>query len=179
MTTPYPTIKEWVVSDAARRVTLDGVRPAGRKAKESGAFWLGVRKDTARVTVVVLPKGSGVEESIGHWRVSPEVFGEISRWAKPRGLTLLGIAHTHVRGVPVRLSWSDRHRSVCVPGILSVVIGNGGEDEDPFSWGWYVYEADDYRELLRPELTQRVRGSSTDPVDVLRADDEGVWPLTT
>jgi hypothetical protein len=179
VTTPYPTIKEWVVSDAAREATLDGVRPAGREARESGAFWLGARKAIAEVTVVVLPKGRGVEESIGHWQVTPEVFGEISRWAKPRGLTLLGIAHTHVRGVPARLSWSDRHRSVSVPGILSVVIGNGGEDVDHCTWGWYVYEGDDYREILRPELMQRVRGNSTDPVEVLRADSEGVWPLTS
>jgi hypothetical protein len=172
-------IKEWVVSDAARRATLDGVRPAGREAKESGAFWLGARTDVARVTVVVLPKGRGVEESVGHWRVSPEVFGEISRWAKPQGLTLLGIAHTHVRGVPARLSWSDRHRSVCVPGILSVVIGDAGEDDDHYHWGWYVYEEDDYRELLRAELTRRVRGNSTDSVEVLRADSEGVWPVSS
>jgi len=179
VTTPYPTINEWVVSDAARRATLAGVRPAGRAVRESGAFWLGAREAIARVAVVVLPKGRGVEESIGHWRVTPEVFGEISRWAKPRGLTLLGIAHTHVRGVPARLSWSDRHRSVCVPGILSVVIGNGGEDDDHDKWGWYVYDEDDYRELLPPELTQRVRSNSTDAVEVLYADTEGVWPLTS
>lgn len=166
------------MSDAARRATLVGVRPAGREARESGAFWLGARADVAPVTVVILPSGRGVEESIGHWRVSPEVFGEISRWAKPQGLTLLGIAHSHLRGVPARLSWSDRHRSVCVPGILSVVIGNGGEDDDHYTWGWYVYDGDDYRELLRPELTQRVRCNSADPVEILRADSEGVWPLT-
>ena len=167
------------MSDAARQATLDGVRPAGREARESGAFWLGAREAIARVTVVVLPKGRGVEESIGHWRVTHEVFGEISRWAKPRRFTLLGIAHTHVRGVPARLSWSDRHRSVCVPGILSVVIGNGGEDDNHYTWGWYVYDGDDYREILRPELTQRVRDNSTDPVEVLRADTEGVWRLTS
>lgn len=179
MTTPYPEIREWVLSAAARGATLDGVRPPGRRGRESGAFWLGVRQGVAQVTAVVLPNGGGVEEGIGYWRVSPEVFGAISRWAKPRGLTLLGIAHTHVRGVPARLSWSDRHRSVCVPGILSVVIGNAGEDEDHYDWGWYVYEADDYRELPRYELTQRVKVDGTDVVEVLRADSAGLWPLST
>ena len=179
MTPTYPDIREWVVPDAARTATLDGVRPAGKAGRESGAFWLGARAAIARVTVVVLPQGPGVEESIGHWRVSPEVFGTISRWAKPRGLTLLGIAHTHVRGVPARLSWSDRHRSVCVPGILSVVIGDGGKDDDHYNWGWYVYEGDDYRELLRMELTQRVLGDSTDTVEVLRADSEGTWSVSS
>lgn len=179
MTTPYPEVREWVVPDAARRATLHGVRPAGQRGRESGAFWLGVRQGVAQVTGVILPRGGGVEESLGHWRVSTEVFGTISRWAKPRGLTLLGIAHTHVRGVPTRLSWSDRHRSVCVPGFLSVVIGNGGEDEDHYDWGWYVYEDGDYRELLRPELIRRVRGDSTDSTEIWRADSEGVWPLSS
>jgi hypothetical protein len=131
------------------------------------------------VSAVVLPRGKGVDESPAQWRVSPEVFGAISRWARPGGLTLLGIAHTHVRGVPARLSWADRHRSVRVPGILAVVIGNAGQDDDHYGWGWYVYEDDDYRELLRPELMRRVQGSSRETVEVWCADSEGVWPLTT
>jgi hypothetical protein len=179
VTTPYPKVDEWIVSDAVRDATLRGVRPAGHRGTESGAFWLGARELISQVNTVVLPHGRGVEEGISHWRVDSDVFGVISRWAKPRGLTLLGIAHTHVRGVPPQLSWSDRHRSVCVPGILSVVIGNGGDDEDHHRWGWYVYEDDDYRELLRPELVRRVRVGSNDPVDTLRADRDGIWQLPT
>lgn len=129
------------------------------------------------MTAVVLPKGKGIEESPGQWRVSPEVFGTISRWAGPRGVTLLGTAHTHARGVPPRLSWIDRHGGVRVPGILAVVIGNGGEDDDHFAWGWYVYEADDFRQLLRPELARRIERNSREHVEIWRADSQGVWPL--
>jgi hypothetical protein len=136
-----------------------------------------VREAVAPVTAVVLPQGKGVEESPGQWCVSPEVFGAISRWAKPRGLALLGIAHTHIRGVPARLSWADRHRSVRVPGILAIVIGNGGEDDDHHDWGWYVYEEDDYRELSRTELRRRIQGDGSAAVEVWRADSEGVWLL--
>lgn len=178
MSTPYPDIDQWVLPDAAKRATFRGVRPSGHRGNESGAFWLGVRASVACVSAVVLPRGKGVDESPGQWRVSPEVFGAISRWARPRGLALLGIAHTHVRGSPARLSWADRHRSVRVPGILAVVIGNAGEDDDHYGWGWYVYEDDDYRELLRPELMRRVQESSRETVEVWRADSEGVWPLT-
>ena len=178
MSTPYPGITQWVVPHAVRRSTLDGVRPAGLRGDESGAFWLGVRADVAAVTAVVLPRGKGVEETPSHWRVAPEVFGAISRWAQPQGLTLLGIAHTHVHGVPVRLSWADRHQSVRVPGILAVVIGDGGQDEDHFGWGWYVYDKGDYREILRTELKRRVRESRTDAVGVWRADSDGVWQVT-
>src|SRR2546425_5628601 len=112
MSSPYPEIKEWIVSGAVKRATLDGVRPSGHRGNESGAFWLGEREARALVTAVVLPQGKGVEESPGQWRVTPEVFGAITRWAKPRRLALLGIAHTHPRGVPAKLTWPDRHRSV-------------------------------------------------------------------
>ncbi len=177
MSTPYPEIKRWVLLGAVKSATLDGVLPSGRRGNESGAFWLGVRASVARVTAVVLPQGKGVEESPCQWRVSPEVFGAISRWAKPRGLTLLAIAHTHTASIPPVLSWPDRHQSVRVPGILAVVIGNGGRDHDHHDWGWYVYENDDYRQLLQPELMQRVHDNSRKVVEVWRANGEGVWPL--
>src|SRR5439155_14472842 len=121
------------------------------------------------------PSGVGVEERPDQWRVAPEVFGTVSRWAKPRGLTLLGIAHTHGRGVPARLSWVDRARSVQVPGILAVVIGNGGEDRNPLEWGWYVYEGCDYRVLSRVELATRVEIPTDNMVEVFRADAHGVY----
>jgi hypothetical protein len=170
----FPEFGKWVVPDAAKAATLDGVRPAGICGNESGAFWLGVRAEVAETTVVVLPHGKGVEESAGHWIVGAEVFGVISRWAKPRGLALIGIVHTHPPGVPPRLSWADRHRSVRAPGILAIVIGNSGRDEDHHDWGWYVYEGDDYRRLLRPELIRRIQGSAK-AIEVWRADREGVW----
>lgn len=175
----YPDIDRWMIPGAAMSATLAGVRPSGHCGNESGAFWLGTRTAISRVTTVVLPRGPGVEETPGQWRVASEVFGAISRWAKPRGLTLLGIAHTHVHGVPPRLSWADRHRSVRVPGILAVVIGRGGEDANHRDWGWYVFENDDYRELACPELDRRVEIAADDALDVWGADNESVWELNT
>jgi hypothetical protein len=170
----YPEIAEWFVPTKASEATLAGVAEAGRARKESGAFWLGPRAGTSSVTDVVLPSGDGVEESADYWRVAPEVFGAISRWAKPLDLTLLAIVHTHIRGVPPRLSWADRHRSVRVPGILSVIIGNGGEDKIHERWGWYIFDTDDYRELRREELSERVHWIESG-VRVWRADRHGVW----
>lgn len=176
MSTPYPRIEHWILAEGVCAATLEGVRAAGQLGNESGAFWLGERAGTARVHTVVLPAGPGVEERPYQWRVSPEVFGAVSRWAKPRGLTLLGIAHTHGRGVPARLSWADRYRSVQVPGILSVVIGNGGEDRDHLKWGWYVYENGDYVELMPTELARRLEIERGREVEIWRADALGVWP---
>jgi hypothetical protein len=172
----YPPIRQWDFAGGALRATLAGVRPAGSLCKESGAFWLGDRAAVARVTTVVLPSGDGVMESSGRWQVSAEVFGSISRWVTPRRLCLLGMAHTHMPGVPVRLSQTDRSHGVHVPGFLEIVIGNAGRDTDHRVWGWHVYEDGRYRRLLEPELSVRISLAFEIRIDVWRADAHGVYP---
>jgi hypothetical protein len=174
----YPHIREWLVPEGIFTSTLAGVRPSGERGRESGAFWLGYRAARTKIEAVVLPSGPGVEEYAYQWRVSPEVFGEVARWAKPHGLTLIGVAHTHIRGVPVDLSWADRTQSVQVPGMLAVVIGNGGQDAVFTDWGWFVYERNDYRRISHSELINRVRVITDIPhTDVFRADSTGVRPI--
>ncbi|MGH9961664.1 MAG: hypothetical protein ACREBC_31815 [Pyrinomonadaceae bacterium] len=151
----YPPIEEWFIPNGACAATLAGVRPAGERGSEAGAFWLGGRSFRSRIEAVVLPSGSGVEEYSYRWRVSPEVFGEVTRWAKPLGLFLLGVAHTHLPGVPVDLSWVDRTEGVRAPDMLASVIGNGGLDESHHDWGWFVYEDNDYRRMPANELSKR------------------------
>ena len=51
-------------------------------------------------------------------------------WAKPRGLSLLGIVHTHIGLIPARLSRTDRTQGVKAPDALSVVIGRGGDEQN-------------------------------------------------
>jgi hypothetical protein len=155
--TPYPAINAWVLPKAALEATVAAVRPSGRLGNESGVFWIGDRAAMARVSSVIHPEGLGVDEHPGEWRVSPEVFGIISRWVKERGQSLLGIAHIHGPGVPPRLSRLDRKQSVQAPGVLSVVIGNGGTDEDLHAWGWYVCESGDYRRMGAREIAGRLR----------------------
>lgn len=173
----YPLIEQWLVPEDVWPATLGGVVEAGKRGHESGAFWLGTRSRFAEIEVVILPSGPGVEEHAYQWRVSPEVFGEVSRWAKPRGLSLLGIAHTHKPGVPAELSLADRVRSVQAPGVLAVVIGNGGTDNEFTRWGWYVYEKSDYRRMARSELQSRIQVQRDAHVMVCKADTSGVWPL--
>ena len=173
----YPPIRRWNIAEAALRATLTGVRPAGLLGRESGAFWLGDRAAEAHVTFVVLPSGQGVVESRGCWRVSAEVFGSVTRWAVPRRLSLLGMAHTHMPGVPVLLSQTDRNHGVHVPGLLEVVIGNAGADTNHREWGWYVREGEDYHQLLEPELSVRIRLQFDTPIEVWRADARGVYQV--
>ncbi len=177
MPTPYPQIERWALPKGIVGATLNGVRAAGLCGKESGALWLGERAEMAHIQTVILPSGQGVEERSTHWRVAPEVFGTVTTWAKPRHLTLLAIAHTHMRGVPVRLSWADRYCSVQVPGVLAIVIGNGGADHDYREWGWFVYAQGEYRELLQHELAERLQIGNECDIDVWRADADGVWPI--
>lgn len=151
----YPTIERWIFAEGVLRQTIEGIRAISHSEKEAGAFWLGERQQTAHICCAVLPHGTGVEESDGRWVVAAEVFGAITRWAKPRELCLLGVAHCHVRGVPPKLSWTDRNLGVRVPGLIAAVIGNAGEDTDYRRWGWYVFE-NDYRRLERREIMNRI-----------------------
>jgi proteasome lid subunit RPN8/RPN11 len=174
---PYPPIERWLVPQAALDATVEAVVEASRRGNESGSFLLGHREQTARASVVVLPRGRGVEETPWYWKVGAEVFGQISSWAKPRDLTLLAILHTHLAGAPARLSHADRTRSVRTPGVLAIVIGRGGEERDPSAWGWYVYDLDDYRGFDESEFAARVDIDPLTNVDVCRADASGVWPI--
>ena len=174
MDSPYPAIDAWVFPKAALKATVAAVRPSGQLGRESGVFWIGERTSTSRVTHVVHPRGLGVGEHPGQWQVSPEVFGIISRWAKERAKSLLGVAHIHGPGVPPRLSRPDRKQSVQAPGVLSVVIGNGGDDKDLHDWGWYVYETDDYRQMPLRELDQRIRVDEEGTISIWRADLHGM-----
>lgn len=180
MTSPhyrYPTVRGWVVAEALLRATLDGLRKAGAFRRESGAFWLGSREAEARVSAVVFPRGPGVKEAPGLWRVSPEVFGAITRWAVPLRLCLLAVVHTHIGGGDPFLSWTDRTFGVRVPGVLAVVIPRGGKDPEYLHWGWYVFDKDDYRQLSNSEITERVRIDSRNHFEACFADEVNVRPL--
>lgn len=179
MAASYPTVENWVIADGIFHRTLDGVRPTGQSGREAGAFWLGRREATAHVYSVVLPHGIGVEERSGRWAVSPEVFGAITRWAKPRNVCLLAVAHTHVRGVPPVLSWTDRNLGVRIPGMLAVVIGNGGDDVDHLKWGWYVFENTEYRKLEHNEITERIKVEPNGEFEAWSANANGVQVLRT
>src|SRR6266850_5094262 len=139
MTAIYVPIDRWVVAARVFSLTAENLRRAGRDGKESGILWLGRRDKTAQITATAFPSGTGVEECPGHWRISPEVFGTVTRWAAPRDLCLLGVAHIHLRGVPARLSRTDRNCGVQIPGILEVIIGDGGDQLDYRKWSWYVF----------------------------------------
>jgi hypothetical protein len=176
--TPYPPITRWLVPSALLPMTVRGLQDTGQRVRESGALWLGERATTARITAVVFPHGNGVEEGPSRWKVSPEVFGTVTRWGKPRGLCLLAVVHTHLHGIPARLSRADREYSVQIPDMLAVVIGEGGAELDARRWGWYLYDKHDYRQLLARELDERFVPENKEGLTVRRADADGVWELT-
>ena len=175
----YPPIDEWLVPHQVCAATVAGVRPSAERGCESGALWLGSRSSCTKVEAVVLPAGIGVEEHSYRWRISPEVFGEISRWAKPLGLVLIAVAHTHMPGVPVDLSWTDREGGVKVPGMLAIVVGNGALYTRYSDWGWFVYEDNEYRRIHELELSRRVRVTNNLKAKVYVADSFGVRMLNS
>jgi hypothetical protein len=136
--------------------------PAGRRGVESGVFWLGDRAATSAITAVAHPTGEGVEETPFSWRVSPEVYAAIARWARPRGLTLLAVAHVHLSEARPRLSPTDRSQGLKVQHALSVILPRGGREPNPKAWGWFVYEGAEYRELPPAEAAVRIARTGDD-----------------
>ena len=179
MTSPYPAIRQWFIPGSLLVATRKGVQEGGQSVRESGALWLGDRGDgTARVSAVVFPRGKGIEERAGRWKVTPEVFGVVTRWAKPQNLSLLAIVHTHLHGVPPRLSRADHEYSVQVPGILAVVIGEGGAESDHGKWGWYLYERGNYRHLTSQDLNGHLIVDADHFFQICEADADALRELT-
>jgi hypothetical protein len=173
---PYPCIDVWELDRAAVTATLTAVQRPGRDGNESGVFWLGTRAATSVVRAVVVPGGHGVIEAPGFWRVTPEVYGTVSRWAITRDWSLLGICHIHGEGVPARLSVQDRNHLVRAPGVLAVVIGSGGRDHDPELWGWYEFASGAFRQIGPDERHRRLRLTDDTGIEVWAADRHGCRP---
>jgi hypothetical protein len=172
---PYPTIESWDVPTAAVEATLAGVLPGGRRGVESGTFWLGTRASISAVEAVVILRGRGVVEEEAFWEVSPEAYGQVSRWARVRRLSLLGTAHTHGQGVPVRLSSLDRRHLVRAPDLLALVLGEAGDERDPARWSWNVCANGSFRTLDGTEFRERVTFTAAS-VEVACGSADGVEP---
>jgi hypothetical protein len=173
----YPPIDQWRVPRAAVTATLASVVGAGRRGDEAGVFWLGSRDLVTDMAAVVSLRGPGVLESPGLWQVSSQVYGVVTRLAQGMGLVLVATAHTHGRGVPVRLSPTDRRHGVRVPDFLALVIGEGGDAPKPTDWSWNTYEIGDFRRLDGAEMSRRVHFVDG-AVACFRANAHGAtnWP---
>jgi hypothetical protein len=176
MRDPYPQINTWAIPSGVVNTTLDAVHPSTHPGVEAGVFWLGPRVAAARVDAVVIPRGDGVEERAGCWRVTPEVFGRIGSWATTSGVSLLAVCHTHGGRSPAQLSRRDRTHSIKAPGVLAIVIGHNGDEPEPGRWGWYVWQDGDYRTLTARDRSVRLRLDDGDAPSVWRADAHGVFP---
>jgi proteasome lid subunit RPN8/RPN11 len=154
--TPFPPIKRWRLPRAACERTRQAVLPAGRRGNESGVFWAGRRQPTSTISAVIFPAGPGVVQAPGRWSVTAEVYAAVASWAKPRGLSLLAVVHTHLGVLPPRLSRTDRMQGLKVPDALAVIIGRGGDEPDADAWGWFVYDGGGYRALGGAERAERL-----------------------
>lgn len=151
--TPYPPIERWLIPRPACELTTESVQPAGRRGTESGVFWLGTRAAISAVAVVAKPVGDGVIEEPWQWSVSAELYAAATAYAKPLGLSLLAVVHTHLSTRPPRMSITDRALGLQVPDALAVIIGAAGAERDSARWGWFAYGADGYRKIAAGRIT--------------------------
>lgn len=178
VTALYPDVRFWVIPQDLLGVTRQVIREDGQDVRESGALWLGKRSKISDVTAVVFPRGKGVCQSASRWKVAPEVFGSVTRWAKARSLSLLGVIHSHLPGVPPRFSRADREYSVQVPGVLGVVIGEGGAEKEYWRWGWYLFDRGNYKGLTAQELKERFLINVGSSFEVAEVDADSVREWT-
>jgi len=61
--------------------------------------------------------------------------------------------------------------------VLSVVIGDAGDECDYRNWGWYVFESTDYRPFSQSEIGKRLRIDSSSGDERWTADANGVRPF--
>jgi hypothetical protein len=176
---PYPGIDAWQLDESAITATLAAVQRPGRDGKEGGVFWIGTRAALSVIRAVIVPVGEGVTEDTDFWRVTPEVYEAISRWAAERDWSLLGICHTHREGVPARLSPQDRRHLVRAPGVLAIVIGSSGREHDLEQWGWYEFAHGAYREISPDERHRRLRLTNATSIETWRADQHGCLPTVS
>lgn len=174
---PYPPVQTWQVGRAALTATWEALRSG--EGRETAVLWLGGRAHHSAVTAVVRLHGEGVEEGGGHFEAVPEVLGVVTRWAKPRGLTLLANLHAHPPGIPGQMSVWDRRHGFAVPEFLAIIAGDGGRDHPDF-WGWYVFSrsARGYRVMDDGERRGRVVVDETAACMLLDGDARSVRPWT-
>jgi hypothetical protein len=176
ITNPYPAIHGWVVPERIFEITRLTLQHAGCHGRESGAVWLGRREEISLITTVILLKGPGIWEQPDYWHVSPEVLGAVTRWALPQGLCLLALVHTHLSGMPPLLSWTDRECGIRVPGVLAIIIPNGGDECDYTKWGWHVCKDGDYHRLSRGDLSKQLQLAGV-PCEAWTASAENIVRL--
>jgi hypothetical protein len=61
-----------------------------------------------------------------------------------------------------------------VPGILSVIAGEGGQEASIDRWGWYLYEDGAYRELPGLERQRRILIDDRSTCTAWVANSEGM-----
>ena len=54
------------------------------------------------------------------------------------------------------MSPTDRRDGLKIPDALAVIIPRGGHEPDTDTWGWFVYDGGDYRELDHAERSRRI-----------------------
>lgn len=141
------------------------VRAWGQKDNEAGGFLLGPH-DAPSIDILAFAEGAGVERSRGLFRVSGKALDRLFAWAEDHDRRVWAQVHSHPRGS--FLSHTDETYGFRVEGFISAVIPDYATPPlRPETWGWWTFEAGDWRSVAAParsDLSSRV----------ITFDEEGV-----
>lgn len=133
----FISIHRFALPYALLEKTVATLREEGSGCVESIAFFAGtIEESTARVTHLLVPKGSGVFKHAYHIRVSDRIVAKLCDFIDPPHRVLLGQVHTH-KGEAFH-SPSDDANSLDTPGYLSVVIPRFAAGA-PSSWAQWAF----------------------------------------
>lgn len=158
----FPSISRFVVSPSLLHETLRALQEEGQYSVESMVFWAGhLSHDAATITHLIVPKGPGVFKHPLQIRISDAVVAALFDVLDPPRLVLLAQVHTHLE--EAFHSAVDDHFSFDTPGLLSVVVPNGGAGTSSDWERWSFYESlgrGDFTAISPTDLSNRLHMGS-------------------
>ena len=153
----YPAIKTFMLPNELLGATVQNLRADSGESVENIVFWAGhVEHETAFVTQLIVPRGSGVYREAYYLRVDDEVIAALCELLDPPRVVVLAQVHTHL-GAAFH-SVTDDQFSFDTPGYLSVVVPRGGREGASFWRDWSFNEClghGEFRGLDGAEVSQR------------------------
>jgi hypothetical protein len=117
---------------------------------ETGGFFLAPEADPLRVTALAVAGERGITRRRGLFHVSGKAIDRLFGWADGQGFRIPAQFHSH--GEEAFLSKTDRLDGFNVTDFISAVVPHYLKPpSDPRSWGWWIFDGDEWITLPPPE----------------------------
>lgn len=165
--------KTWNIPKDLLPVSVEHMRPYGRRGHEGLGLWFGNETDgTICITHLVMPYGAGLVTHPLHLSLSMRAMSRLTRLARDLDCYWAGQIHSHP-GTMLELSDVDREMGIRVQDYLSLVCPHYAQRDtrEVSQCGVHVFDNGAYRRIAAGEAAQRLTVSDRRvhvvPVEVL------------